>query len=589
MIIPHTIPSSDAVVPEPDANERAPAGDLNKVPPDNLVVEKSGWCSSSTYGFLRLPLRDHIKTALLLILSLVTLPVSYSLVLILTVLPPWVIAYFLPWCSSTPTSALNHRNLCRSEQGFVQKTVLVTGVGMVKGLTLARSFWLCGHKVIAADFDIGHFSMWTPWRGRVYSRAFEKVYTLKKPVARDGMDETEKAEVQIEYIREVYQIVKTEGVDLWVSCSGVATAVEDAMVQEALENLSEEEEGVRCACIQFDVPTTSTLHEKSTFVRHTKRLNLPVPETYDVTSHSQVLQLLERATKYPRRKFILKPAGTDDANRGNMTLLPLPTTRDNERHVQRWPISKDRPWILQQFIRGGEEYCTHSLVVNGEVKAFVACPSAELLLHYTALAHDDPVGEGMLEFTRRMAAAAGKGFTGHLSFDFMTEKDEEGMTRLYAIECNPRAHTAVTLFGQPGREMRGMVEAYLSAIQGCTKPGENELGRKNGASRLVRPPTGVASRYWIGSDVVTLLVFPVWRLLSWKQTPGEFADEVREFAGHVLFWKDGTFELWDPWPFVALYYHYWPKALATSWWKGDRWTRLNASTTKLLKCWAHRQ
>lgn len=586
MIIAHTLPTSDAAVSEPKANGLVPDKEPNIMPSDKPVFEGSrpSSSSSSIYGFLRLPLHDHIKTALLLFLSLITLPVSYTFALALTVLPPWVIVYFLPWSPSTPTGALYYRNLCRSERDFSQKTILITGVGMNKGLTLARSFWLCGHKVIAADFDVENCSMWTPWRGRAYSRAFDEVYSLKRPLVRDGMDETEKVEVQIEYIRELYQIVKKEGVDLWVSCSGVASAVEDAMVKEALDNMPSEE-GVCCACIQFDVPATSTLHEKSTFIRHNKRLNLPVPETYDVTSHPQVLHFLERATKkYPCKKFILKPVGTDDANRGNMTLLPLPIARDTERHVRRLPISKDRPWILQQFIRGGKEYCTHSVVVNGEVKVFVACLSAELLMHYTALGHDDPVGEGMLEFTRRFAAAAGKGFTGHLSFDFMTEKDEEGMTRLYAIECNPRAHTAVALFGQTGREMRGMVEAYLSAIEHRMKPGENELRRKNGASRLVRPPTHVTSRYWIGHDILTLLVLPVWRLLSWNQTPSKFADEVKEFVGHVLFWKDGTFELWDPWPSVALYYHHWPKALVTSWWKGNRWSRLNVSTTKMFRC-----
>lgn len=577
MIIPHASPTSNAAVPEGKANGSSKGKEPNTAPSNKPAV-------SLRCGPFRLPLRDHIKTALLLFLSLITVPISYTIALALTVLPPWVMIYFLPYSTSTPTGALYHRNLCRSERDFSQKTVLITGVGMTKGLTLARSFWLCGHRVIAADFDIERCSMWMPWRGRVYSRSFDKVYSLKRPVIRDGMKEIEKAEVQIEYIAQIYRIVQKESVDLWVSCSSVASAVEDAMVKVALDNMPSEE-GPRCACIQFDVPTTSTLHEKSAFVRHTKRLNLPVPETYDVTSHLQVLHFLDRATKkHPCKRFILKPVGMDDANRGDMTWLPLPAAEDTERHVRRLPISKDRPWILQQFIRGGKEYCTHSLVVDGEVKVFVACPSAELLMHYTALAHDEPVGEGMLEFTRRFAAAAGKGFTGHLSFDFMTEKDEEGMTRLYAIECNPRAHTAVALFGQTGREMRGMVEAYLSAIEDRTKLGENTPRRKNGVSRLVRPPTDATSRYWVGHDVLTLLVLPVWRLLSWNQRLSELAIGLKRFLKQVLFWKDGTFELWDPWPFVALYHHYWPKAMVTSWWKGERWSRLNVSTTKMFSC-----
>ncbi|KUI55508.1 hypothetical protein VP1G_02924 [Cytospora mali] len=548
------------------------------------VVQSSRSIFNSTNGCLRLSLHDHIKTAFLVLLSLITLPISYIIALALTILPPSVMTYLLPFSSSTPTGALYHRNSCRSERDFAQLTVLVTGVGMAKGLTLARSFWLCGHKVIAADFDAQNCSVWTPWHGWVYSRAFDKVYSLRKPVIGEGMDEMEKTEVQIGYIRDICQIVKTEGVDLWVSCSGVASAVEDAMVKEALDKMPTAN-GARCACIQFDVPTTSTLHDKSTFIRHTRSLKLCVPETYDVTSHSEVLHFLDRAAKkHPARKFILKPVGIDDANRGNMTLLPFSATHDTERHVRRLPITKDKPWILQQFIRGGREYCTHSLVVDGTVKVFAACPSDELLMHYTALANDDPLCEEMLGFTRRFAAAAGTGFTGHLSFDFMAEDDKNGGTSLYAIECNPRTHTAVVLLGQAGGEVRQMVVAYLSAIESNMKLGNKEPKTKNAFSRLVRPPTETTSRYWIGHDFVTLLVLPVWRLLSCDLTVGGITTGVKEFAEHVFCWKDGTFELWDPWPFVALYYHYWPKAIVTSWWKGERWSRLNVSTTKMFSC-----
>ena len=549
------------------------------------VVEESSPSCGFVNDLPHLPLHDHIKTALLLFLSFITFPISYTVALALTILPPSLIALFFPHSSSTLIDALEHRTLCRSERGFVQRTVLVTGVGMTKGLTLARSFWLCGHRVIAADFHIEGCSTWTPWHGRVYSRAFDKVYSLKKLGSKGGtVDKREKASAQLDYIREICRIVKHEGVDLWVSCSGVASAVEDAMVKEALDNMPLAK-GARCACIQFDVPTTSTLHEKSSFTQHTKSLDLPVPQTCDVTSHSEALHSLERASEqHPSRKYILKPVGMDDANRGDMTLLPLSTSRDTGRHVRRLPMSKDRPWILQKFIRGGKEYCTHSLVVNGEVRVFAACPSTELLMHYTTLAHDDPLGEVMLEFTSKYAAAAGRGFTGHLSFDFMAEMSERGKTKLYAIECNPRAHTAVALFGQTSEEMRGMVDAYLSAIDTPTNMGEGSLKKINEGSRLVRLPKNTSPRYWIGHDLVTLLVLPMWRLLNRDLALGQFINEASEFVAHVSHWKDGTFELWDPWPFVALYHHYWPRAILDSWRRGERWSRLNVSTTKMFRC-----
>lgn len=544
--------------------------------------------------FVRLPLRDDIKTLLLLALSLVTLPFSYTIATILTNVPPSWISFLFPFSSTTPAFASVHGALSRSEPNFQQRTILVTGVGMTKGLTLARAFWLCGHRVIAADFDAERYSMWTPWRGKgkrwTFSCAFDAVYSLKKPVVTDEMSDCEKREVQKAYVRDIHKIVIEEDVDLWVSCSGVASAVEDALVKEVLDrSLPAGKSKVR-SCIQFDVPTTEMLHEKSSFVRCTRELGLLVPETHDVLSHDDILQALAKANQNnPERRFILKPVGMDDANRGNMTLLPLPTHGATKAYVQRLPISKERPWILQQFVRGNREYCTHSLVVNGEVKVFVACPSSELLMHYRAMSPDDPLSKEMFEFTKKFAEAekkAGKTFTGHLSFDFMAEEDDQGATSLYAIECNPRAHTAVALFATPGAEMRNMVGAYLSAMQipphGSPKPSKHP--KQHGIPIVVTPPADATPRYWIGHDLVTLILLPLWSLIRWEVPREAFVDSAKEFMDHVSSWHDGTFELWDPWPFVALYHHYWPKAILAGWMKGERWSRLNVSTTKMFIC-----
>lgn len=537
-----------------------------------------------SFAFLHLPIKDHIKTFFLTALSISFLPISYGIAITLTTVPPSVLAYFQPFSRSTLTGALFHRAQCRAKPTFRQRTVLVTGVGMTKGLTLARAFWLCGHRVVAADFDVGACAAWTPWtKGRwTYSQAFDAVYSLRRPLVKDGMNEREKEEARTTYIQDICKIVKDEGVDLWVSCSGVASAVEDAMVKEALDKMSSRG-GRRCACIQFDVPTTSTLHEKSTFIRHTKALKLTVPETFEVTSHSEIFSALASTAKeHPDRKFILKPVGMDDANRGNMTLLPLPNQHGTETFVRGLPVSKARPWILQQFIRGGREYCTHALVVSGTVRVFAACPSSELLMHYEALPPGDPLAEEMLRFTAKFAAAAGTGFTGHLSFDFMAEEDGDGHTRLYAIECNPRAHTAVALFAQPGERMIRMVEAYTSAVDGPFEP-FREKNSSDIPSRVVWPPADAMPRYWIGHDFVTRGLLPWLNLLiRGPRSARLLVDMAEEVVQHVLYWKDGTFELWDPWPFVALYHDYWPRAILSSWWKGERWSRLNVSTTKMF-------
>ena len=372
----------------------------------------------------------------LICLSLAFLPINTYVVL-----ASWV--YTRLFGSHTDVD----RRRSRNQSGFQQRTILVTGVGMTKGLALARLFYLAGYRVFGADFE----SNGTYCPGR-YSRAIAVFRQLQKPSARHGSSK---------YVQGLLDVVLKENVDLWVSCSGVASAVEDAEAREIIEART------ACRAIQFGVEATQTLHEKHTFIASVKKIGLRVPDTHTITSPTAVKSVLRDAP--PGSKYIMKTIGMVDAVRADMTLLPKSTPQDTSSHIARLPISEDVPWILQQYIKGSE-YCTHSLVIDGEVKAFLACPSAELLMHYRALAADSGLSQAMLEFTEAVARSWGKGFTGHLSFDFMVPDPEIGLElekvpkdriELYPIECNPRAHTAVALFSGTNR----MAEAYLQAVQ----------------------------------------------------------------------------------------------------------------------------
>jgi len=487
-------------------------------------------------------------------------------------------------------------NNAEKQQQHRQCTVLVTGVGMAKGLTLARAFYQCGHRVVGADVE----NHGIPCSGR-FSRSLSRFYTLAKPNG-GGRPGQEK------YIRSLVDIIEAEDVDLWVSCSGVSSAAEDAEAKQVIEARHGGGGGggagatLGCKCIQFDVATTMELHEKDTFMRAGKRLGLPVPETHNVTSHEQALEVLKRGggggnNDNNNRSFILKTVGVDDTHRGNMTLLPLPSWAETERYVARLPITKANPWIVQQFIPGGQEYCTHALVVRNEVRCFTACPSAELLMHYEALGPDSALYRAMLDFTRqyvaRNSAEDGVGeMTGHLSFDFMVEdvavSAEKYERRLYAIECNPRAHTAAVLFAQHGPAMQAMVEAYISAIDQAHRvsPPGGSASSKAVDALPVSPSEGTLSRYWLAHDLVELVLQPLIRLVGLGNLDAgrELVNGFVKLLEHVLTWKEGTFAVWDPMPAFWLYHVYWPLTILFAWWNGVRWSRVNVSTTKMFLC-----
>ena len=445
--------------------------------------------------------------------------------------------------------------------------VLVTGVGMAKGLALARAFHLCGHHVIGADFESQHI----PCSGR-YSKALSKFHPLVRPTD-SGQTEA--------YVASLIEVVETEHVDLWVSCSGVGSAIEDARAKEAIERRG------RCACIQFDVETTSRLHEKDSFMREVKRLGLPAPETHDIKSVDDALRILSNSESvYPDRKFVLKPVGVDDAYRGDMTLFPLKSQSRTKQHLFPFPICPTTPWILQEFIPGGEEYCTHALVVRGEVRCFVACASSELLMHYWALPSTSALSIAFLNFTQEFVARSRspETWTGHLSFDFMVQDcgaKETGLEKkIYAIECNPRAHTAVVLFDQYGPHAAALVDAYISAL----RPVRNglDVATDGVEGPLVVPPRETPPRYWLGHDLVTLVLHRACLLAIGQTNLRDLIGGCAAVAAHIYTMKEGTFASWDPWPAIILYHVYWPMTILSVWWKGGRWSRLNVSTTKMF-------
>lgn len=474
------------------------------------------------------------RNLVFLLLSAVVLPLN-------TVILAIVYTYNLTFISR----AVSRREKIRQSTNFQPRRILITGVGMTKGLLLARIFYEAGHNVVGADIEPNGALLC----GRV-SRAIERFYRLPRPSKSRGSSD---------YIDRLIHIVQTEQVDLWISCSGVATALDDGKAQEALVGRT------NCKAIQFNTEVTQMLHEKDSFIRHVSNLGLTTPVTHTVTDALQARKLLEHMQD--RTKYIMKPIGVDDTGRGDMTLLPLSTEEATCRHLSRLKITEGSPWILQQFI-DGTEYCTHSLIVNGEVKAFVACPSSELLMHYEALPADSHLSISMLEFTRTVAATAGRGFTGHLSFDFLAGADN---TVLYPIECNPRCHTAVALFSEDALHL---VPAYLSVL--------NDEQEYEQAAPIT--PSTKAKYYWVGHDVVVFFIQPLLDLVLLRISLRDFFHSLETFVGHILFWKDGTFEVWDPLPYWWLYHVYWPIQFCWSICRGQKWSRLNVSTTKMFLC-----
>jgi catechol O-methyltransferase len=340
----------------------------------------------------------------------------------------------------------------------------------------------------------------------------------------------------------------------------VVAAVEDGQVVR----LAEKAMGSGFTAIQFREDVVERLHEKDKFIDYIRSLDLIVPESHRCTSANQALHVLLPSTNgnqesKRRTKWIMKPIGVDDKARNTMmTLLPFTSPQKTRDYIKTLEVSPSNPFQLQQYIQG-EEYCTHALIIRGHVTAFVACPSSELLMYYEALPSNSHLSREMLAFTQRVARNGGDSFTGHLSFDFLVEGQGKDI-KLYPIECNPRAHTAVVLFSDTPQ----MAGAYLSAFSPASTLSDRDI---------VVPTSPTYSYYWIGHDLLTLLVLPLLELLWGRATSEDVQRGAMEFGQHLLGWKDGTFAVQDPVPFFVLYHVYWPLQFLYSVVAGRRWSR----------------
>jgi predicted ATP-grasp superfamily ATP-dependent carboligase len=386
-----------------------------------------------------------------------------------------------------------------------KRTILVSGGKMTKALLLARSFHRAGHRVILVES--------TKYRqtGHRFSNAVDRFYTVPEPAA-DG------------YAEALLEIVWREGVDVFVPVSSPAAARYDARAKRLL--------APHCEVLHCDSEVLEKLDDKDTFAATATSLGLPVPDTHRVTTPQQVVDFDFGAHPAP---YVLKSIPYDPVHRMDLTHLPLATRGETAAFAAARTMSETVPWILQEFVAGAE-YCTHSTVREGRLQLHCCCRSSAFQINY------EPVDKPEIEaWVRHFVGALG--VTGQVSFDFIQAEDGQ----LYAIECNPRTHSAITMF----YDHPGVAAAYLES-----------------GAPVVRPLRSSRPTYWIYHEV--------WRLLT---QPAQAAGRLKViFAG-----KDAIFDWADPLPFLLVHHLQIPSLLLRNLRRGKDWVRIDFNIGKLVE------
>ena len=429
-----------------------------------------------------------------------------TLILLLLVLPLNIALTAIALLRSIIIKPFQSRSIADSPQ-----TILISGGKMTKALQLARSFHNAGHRVILVETH----KYWLT--GHRYSWAVDRFYTIPNP-------QTD------EYSQALLKIVQQEKVNIYVPvCSPVASYY-DAEVKKVLSG--------HCTVMHVDVETLQRLDDKYEFAKAAEALGLRVPKSYRITNPQQVIDF---DFSDAQRKYIIKSIPYDSVRRLDLTKLPCPTPAETAAFVNSLPISESKPWIMQEYIPG-QEFCTHSTIRDGHLQLHCCCKSSAFQVNYQNVDRPD-IENWIRQFAKSL------NLTGQVSFDFIQAADDG---EIYAIECNPRTHSAITMFyNHPD-----VAKAYLEP---------------DPLPQTVQPLASSRPTYWIYHEI--------WRLVTHLWSPKLVAERLQIIAQG----KDAIFEWDDPLPFLMVHHWHIPLLLWGNLQKPKEWIRIDFNIGKLVE------
>lgn len=387
------------------------------------------------------------------------------------------------------------------------KKILLTGGKMTKALQLARSFHKAGHEV----FLVETHKYWLS--GHRFSKSVKEFYTV-------GVPEKDPQA----YSQNLLEIVQKENIDVFIPVSSPIASYYDSLAKSVLSPY--------CEVIHFDPEITQTLDDKFSFCQQAASLGLSVTKSFLISDPQQILDF---DFSSDGSRYILKSIAYDSVSRLDMTQLPCV---DMESYVKKLPITKERPWIMQEFIKG-QEYCCHSTVRKGQIKLHCCSKSSAFQVNYQQV--DNPeIFQWVQHFVKEL------NLTGQICFDFIQTEDG----KVYPLECNPRLHTAITMF----HDHPLVAEAYLS-----------DDNKQN-----IEPLPESKPTYWLYHEL-------------WRLTEIGSLSDLSAWVSKVFSGKEAIFAIDDPLPFLGVYHWQIPLLLIDNLLHNRGWVKIDFNIGKLVQ------
>ena len=467
--------------------------------------------SSPSYGRLA----NVLKTLGTLVLLLLLLPFNLGMILS-SILVNALHARASEQASSELGSSRGDRAQAKEKKAIekaAKKRVLITGGKMTKALQLARSFHRDGHEVFLVETD----KYWLS--AHQFSRAVKQFFTVPAP------EEDSDA-----YCQALLKIAKSNNIDLFVPVSSPVASYYDSLAKKALEPA--------CESLHLEPEETAILDDKYAFCTKAAALGLSTPKVFRITDPQQVLDF---DFAKDGSQYIIKSIPYDSVFRLDLTRLPFVGMNVGmNEYVRSLPISESKPWVMQEFIRG-EEYCFHATVRKGKIRLHCCSKSSPFQINYEQV-DNLAIYQWVETFVKKMA------LTGQICFDMIQTEDGT----VYPIECNPRLHSAITMF----HDHPGVAEAYLSDGPPDEPP--------------ITPLPHSQPTYWMYHEL--------WRLLSVRS----FA-ELKDWWNKVTEGTDAVLKADDPLPFLMLHNWQIPLLLLNNLRRLKGWVKIDFNIGKLVE------
>ena len=432
-----------------------------------------------------------------------------TLALLLLLLPLNLGMIFGSWISSIFTGNVRSQGDGTSIEPSESKRILITGAKMTKALQLARLFYRDGHEVYLVETH----KYWLS--GHRFSRAVKGFFTVPVPEKEPEA-----------YCQALVEIARKKNIDLFIPVSSPIASYYDSLAKKALEPY--------CESIHLDPEVTEILDDKHAFCSKARELGLSAPKVFRITDPQQILDF---DFENDGSKYIVKSIPYDSVLRLDLTKLPFPGM---EEYVRSLPISEDKPWVMQEFIRG-KEYCFHATARKGKIRLHCCSESSPFQVNYKQV--DNPaIYQWVSTFVEKM------NLTGQVCFDMIQVEDGT----VYPIECNPRLHSAITMF----HDHPGVAKAYLTDGE----PGEAPIA----------PLPNSKPTYWTYHEL--------WRLLSVRSLK-----ELNAWWQKMSQGTDAILTPDDPLPFLMLHNWQIPLLLLDNLRRLKGWVKIDFNIGKLVE------